>query len=517
MSQPSAKKNWCGTLYDLDFEETFKTWGPDGEKSLCTYMVWENELCPTTGRKHLQFYMAFKQPYRLTALKKLHPTCKWIACDGTAAENRVYCTKNQRLGIPDTIVVELGNIEDVCGPKHNGGADRGRKDLEDFKDAVKGGMLNMRQLREEHTCVFAKYGAFVRAYVQDHQPTYTVDPHYLNSWQEALNEKLVVEPDDRRIIFVVDPKGNSGKTWFAKYYMSLHPNNTQVMKSAKYLDMAYNLECTSRHVFINCSRQQTEFLNYDFMESIKDGMVFSTKYEPINKKMNKCHVVVLMNQMPDMEKLTQDRYDILNVSDYKDVLPSAERPAKRRRPNLELPLVPVASVDHAGLFPVPCNEPQNGVVGGPGMSADFEPPNGVVGGPGMSCAPTLIYVPPVPEPGPEKPAPDIFYVDSDSDSDTDTDSDTDSDDDDVKSECESEDLCASDGGSITLEDLLADCDSLPAQEVDSYERHLPTRSRLNAILDESDDDSDEDDEAEYEEDQFYAESDGECCIDLTLE
>jgi hypothetical protein len=197
-----------------------------------------------------------------------------------------------------------------------------------------------------------------------------------------------------------------------------------------------------------------------------------------------------------MEKLTQDRYDILNVSDYKDVLPSAERPAKRRRPNLD----------------APCNEPQNGVVGGPGMSADFEPPVRSV-----QCAPTLIYVPPVPEPGPEKPAPDIFYVDSDSDSDTDTDSDTDSDDDDVKSECESEDLCASDGGSITLEDLLADCDSLPAQEVDSYERHLPTRSRLNAILDESDDDSDEDDEAEYEEDQFYAESDGECCIDLTLE
>ena len=56
--------------------------------------------------------------------------------------------------------------------------------------------------------------------------------------------------------------------------------------------------------------------------------------------MNKCHVIVLMNQMPDLNKLTNDRYDILEVRDYKDVLPSAERPAKRQRPNVTLPTVP---------------------------------------------------------------------------------------------------------------------------------------------------------------------------------
>ena len=566
MSQPSAKKNWCGTLYDLPFEETFKSWGPDGALSLCTYMVWENEVCPSTGRKHLQFYMAFKKPYRLTALKKLHPTCKWIACDGTAAENRVYCTKNQRLGIPDTIVVELGNIDDVCGPRHSGGPDSGRKDLEAFKDAVKGGMLNMRELREEHTLVFAKYGAFVRSYVQDHQPTYQVDPHYLNSWQEALNQKLVAEPDDRRIIFVVDPKGNSGKTWFAKYYMALHPSNTQVMKSAKYLDMAYALECTSRHVFINCSRQQTEFLNYDFMESIKDGMVFSTKYEPINKKMNKCHVIVLMNQEPDQAKLTDDRYDILRVAEYKDVAASAERPAKRRRVNVERQAVP-GTPPPAGLHddfepPVRSHEFSQDAV-------DFD----------LVDLPTLVYVPPVPEPGPEKPAPEIINVDSDSDTDSESD-DSDSDsapvtshkdlseaNDEVSSglthddsDCESVDLCASDAGAISLEDL-APCDSISEQEVASYELHLPTRSRLNAILNESDESDsdtesdgvpestcydsdsdsasvtshkdlseandevssglthdDSDSEGEYEEDQFIEESDNEDdVIDLTME
>ncbi len=54
-------------------------------------------------------------------------------------------------------------------------------------------------------------------------------------------------------------------------------------------------------------------MNYDFLESVKDGMVFSTKYESVVKTLGKVHVVVLMNEMPDMSKLSDDRYQIINV------------------------------------------------------------------------------------------------------------------------------------------------------------------------------------------------------------
>ena len=97
----------------------------------------------------MQFYFCFKKAYRLTTLKKLHPTCKLIACDG----------------IPDTVVTELGNLADACGPKHAAGHGAGaRADLEAFKDAVKGGMLNVNFVRTIRW-FFAKYGAFVRSYV----------------------------------------------------------------------------------------------------------------------------------------------------------------------------------------------------------------------------------------------------------------------------------------------------------------------------------------------------------------
>ncbi len=81
--------------------------------------------------------------------------------------------------------------------------------------------------------------------------------------------------------------------------------------------MAYAFEQTNRHLFVNCSKSMTEFLNYDFLESVKDGHIWSSKYESMVKTCAACHVCVMMNQEPDMGKLSEDRYEIIRVADYK--------------------------------------------------------------------------------------------------------------------------------------------------------------------------------------------------------
>jgi len=139
--------------------------------------------------------------------------------------------------------------------------------------------------------------------------------HPLYDWQATLSETLKGEPDDRKIIFVVDTKGNSGKTWFAKYFCSLFPDTTQYMESAKKADMAYALNPAIKTLFVNITRTQNEFFNYSFIESVKDGMVFSTKYESGLKRLGNVHVVVLMNQEPDMNALSQDRYAFVRIKD----------------------------------------------------------------------------------------------------------------------------------------------------------------------------------------------------------
>ncbi len=108
----------------------------------CSYLIYGYELCPTTHRPHLQAYFVFKQSKRLAGLKKLHPTCKWIATNGTVEENRLYCSKEQSLA--HGRVVELGDWTTVCGSAHSGGPNGGRLDLEAFKTVVRGGIVNLR-------------------------------------------------------------------------------------------------------------------------------------------------------------------------------------------------------------------------------------------------------------------------------------------------------------------------------------------------------------------------------------
>jgi hypothetical protein len=77
--------------------------------------------------------------------------------------------------------------------------------------------------------------------------------------------------------------------------------------------MSYALRQDIRVLFVNLCRKQSDFLQYDFLEGVKDGLIFSSKYESAMKNMPPCHVVVMMNQQPDMSALSADRYTIVNL------------------------------------------------------------------------------------------------------------------------------------------------------------------------------------------------------------
>jgi len=190
-----------------------------------------------------------------------------------------------------------------------------RTDIDEFKDAVKNGMLSMKELREHHSEVLAKYTGWCNQYVVDNTPPQEVQFFPLFPWQQTLYATLALPASRREIIFIVDHTGNKGKSWFARYYHFLHPETTQILQPGKRNDMAFILETTTRVLFMDAPRaKQGEYLQYDFLEQIKDGMVSSYKYTCITKLFPEIvHVVVLMNEEPDMTKLSQDRYVIVNI------------------------------------------------------------------------------------------------------------------------------------------------------------------------------------------------------------
>lgn len=61
------------------------------------YIAYGKEICPTTGKQHLQMWAYCKTPQRFTAWKKLFPGCHIERMRGTFANNDDYCSKESDL------------------------------------------------------------------------------------------------------------------------------------------------------------------------------------------------------------------------------------------------------------------------------------------------------------------------------------------------------------------------------------------------------------------------------------
>ena len=54
---------------------------------------------------------------------------------------------------------------------------------------------------------------------------------------------------------------------------------------------------------------------------MQDGAALSTKYQSKRKVFGTCHVVVFANAFPDKSKLTQDRWEIVDLAKENSLVP----------------------------------------------------------------------------------------------------------------------------------------------------------------------------------------------------
>jgi len=288
----SRARHWCFTLNNFTPADEERIISLEGTVD---YICYGREV-GTSGTPHLQGFVTFKNRVRLaTAIQKIGQAHFTVARSVDKAIE--YCKKD-------------GDFVEVGVPPRGPGA---RSDLEEFKSSVLAGNLNMKDHRLNFSDVVARYPKFCIDFVMDHMPKKDVPAHALRPWQQVLNHDLNLPPDDRTITFVVDLVGNTGKSWFSHYYCTLH-DNAQVLLPGKKVDMAYALDPSIRVLFIDAPRsKQGEYIQYDFLEDVKNGYVFSPKYESRVKQLKSVHVVVMMNELPDMNKLSADRYDVRRI------------------------------------------------------------------------------------------------------------------------------------------------------------------------------------------------------------
>lgn len=95
MSAPNAK-NWCFTLFTgMGGDATAPVWLQEvWDKDEAQYLVAQLEAAPDTGNLHIQGFISLKKKHRLVWLKgHVSDEAHWEPAQGTAAQNKTYCTK----------------------------------------------------------------------------------------------------------------------------------------------------------------------------------------------------------------------------------------------------------------------------------------------------------------------------------------------------------------------------------------------------------------------------------------
>jgi len=146
-SQNSQRsRNWCFTIFDYNdgLLEHLRT-GLQGVK----HCIFQEEVAPTTGRKHLQGHVVWKLQKSMSATKKAlkSPSCHLEVMRGTVEQSAAYCEKDDT-HVSDGVRVEIG--ERPTGQGY-------RSDLDECIGRIRSGELKYSDIELYYPQLFVQY------------------------------------------------------------------------------------------------------------------------------------------------------------------------------------------------------------------------------------------------------------------------------------------------------------------------------------------------------------------------
>nr|WAE43185.1 MAG: replication associated protein [Cressdnaviricota sp.] len=246
LSRAHRKTFYCFTAYyskETDIDVLKEQLGKCSKKYL-----FGREICPTTGRHHLQGFIHLLKPMRITELKLINSP-HLEACVGSEEQNEKYCSKD-------------GNVFRFGYPR----------------------------------------------------PIKVIENLY--PWQQNIETISRQEPDDRKIFWFWESKGNIGKSAFVKYMIVKH--NALFCdggKKSDLINLVFNADMDKCNCLIwDLPRSSKGHISYATLEAVKNGTVCNTKYETGVKVFNPPHIFVFANFPPENpEELSEDRWIITEL------------------------------------------------------------------------------------------------------------------------------------------------------------------------------------------------------------
>lgn len=264
------------------------------------YVIYNTEQ-GENGTIHWQGYVEFDRPMSLTGVKGYLPHAHWEHARGSRQQCIDYCSKEDTR-VPGTEPVVIGEVERRPGK---------RNDLQDVMEFVKNG-ATIRQVYEDYPMVAARHPNFVSKLFEfkmadDAEVILEIDP---KEWQRRVIKVIEGPVNPREIVWICDYEGGKGKSYLSKHivdaYMGFYCNG------GKGTDIVYGYQGNKVVVF-DYVRDAQDYVNYGVLEQLKNGCLYSTKYQSGMKRFNVPHIIVFANFMPDQTKMSKDRWVIVDL------------------------------------------------------------------------------------------------------------------------------------------------------------------------------------------------------------
>lgn len=143
-------------------------------------------------------------------------------------------------------------------------------------------------------------------------------PVTLKPWQETCYKILTGKVDPRKIYWYYDEVGGKGKSIFAKYMMFHHEIPKLCYGTANdLLNLVSKFPGRKGYIFDLTRTKPATFSSedmYSVMEDIKNGYFNNLKYETGFCLMAIPNIVVFANHKPLPDKLSGDRFEIIDLS-----------------------------------------------------------------------------------------------------------------------------------------------------------------------------------------------------------
>lgn len=282
------------------------------------YIVIGKETAPTTGTRHLQGYLYYKDQTTelkiVKIIKNLTNKQPYVAArlkESTPKAAADYCKKDKS----QSDIYERGELPTKKNTVNKLAQSHGNSIIAQIKQGS-----TLEQIMENNEKDYLKYHNAINELYRTFKPKqkgYNLLDDYkeLRSFQMDILEILKHKPDDRKILWIYDAVGNTGKSQLADHICD-NMDNFITINNGKTADIAYLWN--GENIIVDLSRTTSERVNYEIIEQLKNGRVFSTKYESEVKRYKRPHLIVLSNFKPDIRTMSYDRWDIREITrDYK--------------------------------------------------------------------------------------------------------------------------------------------------------------------------------------------------------